>query len=166
MRIYQLFFLFFFFLYSCSQIEFVLLEGESENPLKEKTNLIVTNSSSPIFKEQLVSFFGENIEKKFDLIINASEKKTNRFVEKSQAASKIDYEITINYWLINRQDNCTILKKYEKSQFSFTPKSSGYNFGSDRSLNGLYKNVFKNNIKSFLSDARENIKTSGCLIEK
>jgi len=165
MRVKLCYYILFLFLFSCSQIDFVLSDGEEQNPLKQKTSLKVVNGSSSIFVERLVYFFGENINPKFDLIINASEKTTNRFVEKDQVASKIDYEIKISYKLLNKVDSCIILETTKSSQFSFTPKSSGYNFGSDSSLGNLYKRVFDRNIEGFLSDAKNNIKSSRCAIE-
>ncbi len=153
------------FLFSCTQIDFVLSEGDRTNPLENKTSLDVTNNTSSIFKDQLVFFFGENLHPKYRLIVNANEKKTNRFVEKNQVASKIDYEITINYLLVVETGKCVVLETIEISRFSFTPKSSGYNFGSDSSLNDLYKNVFRDNIKNFLTNAKSSIKSSECIVE-
>mgnify|MGYP001354589538 CR=1 FL=1 len=154
-----------FFLFSCTQLEFVLTSPEKSRPLKNKTSLTVLNSPSPILKEQLVFFFGENTDNKYSLIADVKENKTNRFVKKNQVATKIDYEISIKYKLINNAKNCTILESVENSRFSFIPKSSGYNFGSDRSLYELYKDIFKNNIDSFLDKTKIKINSKGCAIE-
>ena len=80
-------------------------------------------------------------------------------------ASKIDYEITISYLLAVEVNECVILETIEVSRFSFTPKSSGYNFGSDSSLTDLYKNVFKDNVQNFLTNAKSSIKSSECIVE-
>ena len=153
------------FLFSCSQIELVLQESEKSTPLKNKTTLKVLNSPSPILKEQLVFFFGENTDPEFHLTADFSENKTNRFVKKNQVATKIDYEIKIKYKLVNNIKNCTILESIENSRFSFIPKSSGYNFGSDRSLDELYKEVFKNNIENFLNKTQNRTNAEVCSIE-
>lgn len=152
-------------MFSCSQIDFVLTNSKNLSPLKNKTSLIVLNSPSPILKEQLVFFFGENTDPKYILTADVSENKTNKFVKKNQVATKIDYEISINYKLFNNIMNCIILESVENSRFSFIPKSSGYNFGSDRSLDKLYKDVFKNNINSFLDKTQNKINSTGCTIE-
>ena len=153
------------FLFSCSQIELVLQESEKSTPLKNKTTLKVLNSPSPILKEQLVFFFGENTTPEFHLTADVRENKTNRFVKKNQVATKIDYEIKIKYKLVNNIKNCTILESIENSRFSFIPKSSGYNFGSDRSLDELYKEVFKNNIENFLNKTQNRTNAEVCSIE-
>ena len=67
------------FLFSCSQIEFTLTEKEKLTPLKNKTALKVLNSPNSQLKEQLVFFFGENLEPTYHLLVDASENKTNRF---------------------------------------------------------------------------------------
>ena len=72
------------FLFSCSQIELVLQESEKSTPLKNKTTLKVLNSPSPILKEQLVFFFGENTAPEFHLTADVRENKTNRFVKKTR----------------------------------------------------------------------------------
>jgi len=155
----------FIFLFSCSQIEFTLTEQKISNPLKNKTSLSVVDSPSTTFNEQLVFFFGENIENKYHLTATVSQNKTNRFVKKNQVATKIDYEINIKYKLINNFENCLVTEADETSRFSFIPKSSGYNFGSDRSLDNLYKDVFKNNIESFLDKIKNKKGSKGCSIE-
>jgi len=165
MKIKHCYFFLMLFLFSCSSIEFVLTSSENLTPLKNKTSLVVLNSPSPILKEQLVFFFGENTNPKYILTANVSEKKTNRFVKKNQVATKIDYEISIKYKLVNNIIGCTVLESVENSRFSFIPKSSGYNFGSDRSLDELYKDVFKNNIGDFLDKTQKKINSAGCSIE-
>ena len=148
MKIKNYYFVIVFFLFSCSQIEHVLKESEKSTLLKNKTTLKVLNSPSPILKEQLVFYFGKNTAPEFHLTVDVDENKTNRFVKKNQVATKIDYEIKIKYKLVNNIRNCIILEAVENSRFSFVPKSSGYNFGSDRSLDELYKGVFKNDLIS------------------
>ena len=71
----------------------------------------------------------------------------------------------IKYKLVNNIKNCTILEAIENSRFSFIPKSSGYNFGSDRSLDELYKEVFKNNIENFLDKTQNRTNAEECSIE-
>ena len=165
MKIKNCYFVIVLFLFSCSQIELVLKESEKPTPLKNKTTLKVLNSPSPILKEQLVFFFGENTAPEFHLTADVSENKTNRFVKKNQVATKIDYEIKIKYKLVNNIKNCTILETIENSRFSFIPKSSGYNFGSDRSLDELYKEIFKNNIENFLNKTQNRTSAEVCSIE-
>tara|TARA_B100001250_G_scaffold362416_1_gene341097 strand:- start:1044 stop:1544 length:501 start_codon:yes stop_codon:yes gene_type:complete len=165
MKIKNYYFVIVFFLFSCSQIELVLKESEKSTLLKNKTTLKVLNSPSPILKEQLVFYFGKNTAPEFHLTVDVDENKTNRFVKKNQVATKIDYEIKIKYKLVNNIRNCIILEAVQNSRFSFVPKSSGYNFGSDRSLDELYKGVFKNNIENFLDKTQNRTGLEECSIE-
>ena len=103
-----------------------------------------------------MAFFGNN--KDGDYILNASlsESKENRLVKKNQVAEKIDYELNIDYELFYKNRNCKIHNKNVVSKFSFVPKSFGYNFGADRSLEKLYKISLRKNIKNFYASAPTN----------
>jgi len=147
----KLFFsLFLFFLLSCSSFEFVLNDGSERNSLKNKTSIVINGTKSENFYRELSSFFGNNKDGEFILIAGFSEKKENRVVKKNQVAEKIDYEIKIDYEVYYKNKKCKIYNKEIVSKFSFVPKSFGYNFGTDRSLEKLYKNSIRKNIKNFI----------------
>ena len=136
-------------LLSCSNIELVLKEDSAQNIFKNRTALIVGELKQESFYEELLAFFGNNKDGDYILVVSFSENKENRLVKKNQVAEKIDYELNINYELFYKNRNCKIHNKNIVSKFSFVPKSFGYNFGADRSLEKLYKNSIKNNIKNF-----------------
>ncbi len=137
----------FFFLLSCSQIEFVVKEN---NQLKNKVNIITSENSDERFNRALYSFFGNNTNYEYILKTTFIEQKENRIVKKNQVAEKVDYTLEVNYELFYKNKNCEIFNKKIISRFSFTPKSFGYNFGADRSFEKLYNNTVRQNIEKFL----------------
>ena len=86
----------FFFLLSCSQIEFVVNDN---NELKNKVHIITSQNSDERFNRALYSFFGNN--KNYDYILKTTfiEQKENRIVKKNQVAEKVDYTLEVNYEL-------------------------------------------------------------------
>ena len=150
-----------FFIFSCSNIEFVLNDYyQTNNPLKDKTTLLFDKNSDERFVRELYSYFG-NIEKnEYILKTNFLEKKENRVVKNNQVAEKIEYTLEVEYGVFYKTLECKIFNKKIISNFSFTPKSAGYNFGSDRSFDGLYISSINQNINDFISALKIN---EGCL---
>jgi hypothetical protein len=146
---------FLFFVFSCSNIEFVLKDYQQiNNPLKNKTTLVFDKNSNEKFVRQLYSYFG-NIEKsEYTLKTAFLEKKENRIVKNNQVAEKIEYTLEVSYELFYKTNECKIFNKTIISKFNFTPKSAGYNFGSDRSFDKLYVSSIDQNIINFV-DALE-----------
>ena len=141
---------FLFFIISCSNIEFVLEDNSLTNPLKDKTVLLVNKNSDERFVRGLYSYFGNNKENEYILKTKFLERKENRIVKNNQVAEKIEYTLEVNYNLFYKTSECKIFKKTIISKFSFTPKSAGYNFGSDRSFEKLYRSGVDQNILSFI----------------
>ena len=140
----------FFFILSCSGIEFVLKESSQTNPLKNNTALLIDKNSQESFVRGLYSYFGNNEKYEYILKTNFLESKENRIVKNNQVAEKIDYTLRVDYNLFYKTSECNIFNKTITSKFSFTPKSSGYNFGSDKSFEKLYDNSVDQNINKFI----------------
>ena len=96
-------------------------------------------------------FFGDNKENVFNLLINIEEKKTKRSVETNQATSNLRYELRFFYTLILNKDSCVTYEKEITSYFSIIPKSSGYNYGTDSSLEKKYELAISDNLNQFVS---------------
>ena len=139
-----------FFVFSCSNIEFVLKDSSLTNPLKNKTLLLIDKNSEQRFVRSLYSYFGNNEKYEYILKTVFSEKKENRIVKNNQVAEKIEYTLEVNYDLYYKTTECKVYNKTIISKFSFTPKSAGYNFGSDRSFDKLYSSSVNHNIDSFI----------------
>ena len=139
-----------FFVFSCSNIEFVLKDNALTNPLKEKTMLLIDKNSEDRFVRGLYSRFGNSETYEYILKTKFSESKENRIIKTNQVAEKIEYTIKVDYNLFYKTSECKIFNKTIVSKFSFTPKSAGYNFGSDRSFDKLYSNTIDQNINNFI----------------
>ena len=146
----------FFFIFSCSNIEFVLKDSSPTNTLKNKTMLLVDKNSEEKFVRGLYSNFGNNEKYEYILKTTFLEKKENRIVKNNQVAEKIEYTLEVNYNLFYKTRECKIYNKTIISKFSFTPKSAGYNFGSDRSFDKLYDSSVDQNINNFIDDLQIN----------
>ena len=105
--------------------------------------------------------FGENKEEKYNLIIDINEKKTKRSVKTNQVTSNLRYELRFFYTLLSNNENCVVYEKEILSYFSITPKSDGYNYGTDASLEKKYELAIKDNLNQFLSFL-QNIEINNC----
>ena len=108
----------------------------------------------------MYSFFGNNKEYKYILKTKFLERKENRVVKNNQVAEKIEYFLEVDYDLFYKTNECKIFKKKIITNFSFTPKSAGYNFGSDRSFDKLYIGNIDQNINNFIEALQVD---KGCL---
>ena len=95
--------------------------------------------------------FGKNKENEFTLIINIEEKKVKRSVKTNQATSNLKYELRFFYTLILNKKNCVTYDKEILSTFSILPKSAGYNYGTDASLEKKYELAVTDNVNRFIS---------------
>ena len=138
-------------LISCSNIEFVYVKDKDVSPLYGKTQVYTSGTDIVFLNSYIRMFFGEGVEEKYNLSIKISEKKIKRSVEKNQAISNLDYELKFTYILINNEQNCIIYNKEILSSFSVSPKSSGYNYGTDASLEKKYELAINDNLNKFLS---------------
>ena len=154
-----------FFLPSCSNIQFIANENVLHNPLYEKTNVTITGDKVPFVNSIVLSKFGTTNGASFDLDINILENKTQTVIKENQVSTRIDHEIIIKYNLSNLSKNCTVLNKKQYSRFSFIPKSEGYNFGSDKSLEKLYIRNIEDNINQFRDSLDTKIEDKNCLNE-
>ena len=87
-----------FFVFSCSNIEFVIKDSSITNPLKNKTLLLIDKNSDQRFVKGLYSYFGNNEKYEYILKTVFLEKKENRIVKNNQVAEKIEYTL---YWIID-----------------------------------------------------------------
>ena len=141
---------FLLFTFSCANIDLVLKNNTETNPLKDKTILLMNKDLEERFVRGLYSYFGNNKANEYILKTTFSESKENRVVKQNQVAEKIEYTLVVDYELFYKTSECKIFSKKIISKFSFTPKSAGYNFGSDRSFDKLYESSVNQNINNFI----------------
>ena len=140
------------FVISCGDIDFVYKEDKNLiNPLYEKTEVSTSGLDINFINSYLSLVFGEDKERKFYLSINIEESKTKRSVETNQAVSKLRYELKFVYTLFLNEEDCIAFDKELTSYFSIIPKSSGYNYGSDVSLERKYELAITENLNRFVS---------------
>ena len=107
-------------------------------------------------------YFGEKKYNDFSLSINIEEKKTKNSVEKNQAVSNLMYELRFQYTLISNIKDCKTYEKEILSNFSIIPKSGGYNYGTDSSLEKKYELAITENLSQFIS-ILSGINISNCI---
>ena len=155
----------FFSLASCSNINFLLDENSGTNFLKNKTSVYISGWDNPVLKESFFLKLGEASDNRFLLTADAIQKQTKRSVDENQVAKKIDYKIIINYSLSDVEKKCSNISNNQTSSFSFTPKSSGYNFASDVLFENLLKEAVLENVNSFMQFANNALLSQNCINE-
>ena len=144
--------LFFCFCLSCSNLQFVYGDKKNLiNPLYDNTKVNMNGKDLSFIKSYVPMFFGNNKNEKYNLSIRIEEKQTKRSVETNQAISNLRYELRFIYVLESKLNKCVTYKKEILSSFSIIPKSSGYNYGSDISLENKYELAVSENLNRFIA---------------
>ena len=137
---------------SCSEVEFLYKDNKNLiNPLYQKTEVNTFGLDSAYFNSYVPMFFGKNKENSFILLINIEEKKTKISVETNQSTSNLRHELRFLYTLTSASNNCVTYEKEILSYFSILPKSDGYNYGTDASLEKKYELAITENLNRFVS---------------
>ncbi len=150
----RIFILFLFsFIWSCSNLDFIYTDKKNiTNPLYEKTEVNTLGKDIIFMKSYIPMFFGNTENKELVLSINIKEEQTKRSVETNQAASNLRYELRFLYILSLREKECVTYEKEILSTFTILPKSSGYNYGTDSSLETKYELAVIDNFNRFISN--------------
>ena len=140
------------FIISCGDIDFVYKENKNLiNPLYGKTEVSTSGLDINFMNSYLPMFFGNKKDGPFSLSIKIEENKIKSSVETNQATSKLRYELKFIYTIVLKEKNCEIFNKELVSHFSIIPKSSGYNYGTDSSLEKKYQLAITENLNRFVS---------------
>ena len=147
-------------MFACSQISFVYNDSKNlVNPIYNKTNYKFSGKDIASAYRYAARYL-EILAAQHFMLNKIEEETTKRSVQSNQAISKMDYELTFIYSLKNLETNCSVLDTDVVSKFSYVPKSSGYNFGSDQSLQKLYELAVKSNLTQFIDSIKqENLST-------
>ena len=142
----------FVFIISCGDIDFVYKENKNLiNPLYGKTEASTSGLDINFMNSYLPMFFGNKKDGPFSLLIKIKENKIKSAVETNQATSKLRYELKFIYTLVLKEKNCETFNQELVSRFSILPKSSGYNYGTDSSLEKKYQLATTENLNRFVS---------------
>lgn len=140
------------FIWSCSNLDFIYSDKKNiTNPLYQKTKVNTSGKDIIFMKSYIPMFFGNSENEEFVLSINIEEEQTKRAVETNQAASNIRYELRFLYMLNSSEKDCVTYEKQILSTFTILPKSSGYNYGTDTSLEKKYELAVIDNFNRFIS---------------
>ena len=140
------------FIISCGDIDFVYKENKNlVNPLYGKTKVSTSGFNINFMNSYLPMFFENKKDGPFSLTIKIEENKIKSSVETNQATSKLRYELKFIYTLVLNEKNCVTFNKELVSHFSIIPKSSGYNYGTDSSLEKKYQLAITENLNRFVS---------------
>jgi len=146
------FIIIFMFIISCGDIDFVYKENKNLiNPLYGKTEVSTSGLDINFMNSYLPMFFGNKKDGPFSLSIKIEENKIKSSVETNQTTSKLRYELKFIYTIFLKEKNCEAFKKELVSHFSIIPKSSGYNYGTDSSLEKKYQLAITENLNRFVS---------------
>tara|TARA_Y100001935_G_C17268230_1_gene490362 strand:+ start:767 stop:1267 length:501 start_codon:yes stop_codon:yes gene_type:complete len=139
------------FVASCSNLDFTYNDNAKiNNPIYNKTKVTLSGKELTSIYMAIPEILGVSKEIDYELFININETKIRRSVQNNQAVAKADYKLSFTYKLYSINKTCYIFKKEIISKFTYVPKSSGYNFGSDKSLDSKYKLAVKNNLEEFI----------------
>ena len=145
-------FVLFFYITSCNNIEFVYNDEKNLiNPLYNKTDIVLSGVNLVFMKSYIPMFFGNDENNEYNLSIYIEEKKTKKSVETNQATSNLRYELRFLYILESNKYSCKVYEKEILSSFSIIPKSAGYNYGTDASLEKKYELAITDNLNQFVS---------------
>lgn len=137
---------------SCAEFEFVYNDNQNLiNPLYGKTNVETAGKDLVFMNSYISMFFGNNSENKYNLFINIEEEKVNRSVETNQATSNLEYELRFFYIVETIIEKCIVYEKEIISNFLIIPKASGYNYGTEASLEKKYELAITENLNRFVS---------------
>ena len=108
-------FLVFFYLTSCSNINFLVEKKEVSGFLQNKTNVYSDGWEKHYLKDALFMQLGEPFERRFLLTPKVTEKQTKRSIGDNQVAEKIDFRVVVDYTLIDSSNNCPEIKNRQIS---------------------------------------------------
>lgn len=141
-----------FLLFSCNSVDFVYKNKTNlVNPLYEKTKVSISGPNLVFMNSYIPMLFGSNEKNEYYLEIEVKEKKTKRSVETNQATSNLRYELRFFYNLTLNNEDCVVYENEILSFFSIIPKSEGYNYGADVSLEKKYELAIRENLNQFIS---------------
>ena len=140
---------FLFFLYSCSNFDFVYKNNETANELSI-SEILITGSSDDIIRKTLSNKFLLNAESDdYRLSVNSKVETKSIVIENDQTASTIEIKYILNYNLFDYKKDCIVFKEIISSLSTYNSRAESYNFGSDLSKEQVTEQVIQDNINKF-----------------
>ncbi len=168
MRQISFFFLGLLFISSCTDIEFVLKNKGDAGSLNNRLIYEVSGENYEYVAEALIKHFGstkKESQNTYLLTVEIKEETIKTSIDTNQVSSSVQYNISLNYTLIDYSNKCKKIQKTYKTRFTHYPKSDGHNFGSDQALQETYKISVNENVASFKNFVLNNEEFIACLNE-
>ena len=140
---------FLFFLYSCSNFDFVYKNNDTNSELSI-SEILITGSSDDIIRKTLSNKFLLNAESDdYRLSVNSKAETKSIVIENDQTASTIEIKYILNYSLFDYKKDCIVFKEIVSSLSTYNSRAESYNFGSDLSKEQVTEQVIQDNINKF-----------------
>ena len=158
------FFLFvLFFLYSCSNFDFVYNNNEANSNLSV-TEIYVSGSSNDIIKKILSNkFLSSGGFGDYKLSVSSKMETKSVVIENDQTASTVEIKYTLEYILFDYEKDCIVINENISSLSTYNSRAESYNFGSDLSKEQVNQEVIRDNINKFANQINTKRNNLGCI---
>ena len=154
---------FLFFLYSCSNFDFVYQNNETSSELSI-TEILITGSSDDIIRKTLSNKFLLNDETDgYRLSVNSKVETKSVVIENDQTASTVEIKYILDYNLFDYKKDCIVFKETLSTLSTYNSRAESYNFGSDLSKEQVNQEVIRDNINKFTYQINTKRNNLGCL---
>ncbi len=156
---------FLFFLFSCSNFDFVYKTNETDSKLSV-TEIVVVGSSDDTIKKVLSNKFLSNEgQVNYKLSVNSTMETKSVVIENDQTASTVEIKYILDYSLLDFKKGCVVIKESISSLSTYNSRAESYNFGSDLSKEQVTEQVIKDNINKFAYKINTKGSELGCIDE-
>ena len=148
------YFLFVFYLSSCSNWLFVYSQDEYKrtiSSLYQNTSLDISGTDISIIKSLLNKKIGRPKKSKYRLSIISNKKEINLVTQSNQVVTLVKIQHNFSYSFFSKENNCVVMEKNIVTEGQYNAKSNGYSFGSDLSKAKINDDLIEENINDFLS---------------
>ena len=140
---------FLFFIYSCSNFDFVYQNNGTSSELSI-TEILITGSGDDIIRKTLSNKFLLNDESDGYILSVSSKAETKSIViENDQTASTVEIKYILDYNLFDYKKDCIVFKETLSTLSTYNSRAESYNFGSDLSKEQVTEQVIRDNIDKF-----------------
>ena len=154
---------FIFFLYSCSNFDFVYNKNYLSSELSV-SEILVSGSSNDIIKKILSNkFLSSESAKDYKLSVSSKMDTKSVVIENDQTASTVEIKYTLEYILFDHKKDCVVIKENISSLSTYNSRAESYNFGSDLSKEQVNQEVIRDNINKFTYQINTKRNNLGCL---
>ena len=154
---------FIFFLYSCSNFDFVYNNNDTSSELSV-AEILVSGSSNDIIKKILSNrFLSSEDVKDYKLSVSSKMDTKSVVIENDQTASTVEIKYTLEYILFDYKKDCVVIKETISSLSTYNSRAESYNFGSDLSKEQVNQEVIRDNINKFANQINTKRNNLGCI---